>query len=65
MRTARLVTAFIVSGALCTFFACSDSAKPLGVGDMVVNDTLGQDVYSPPCPLWTAAATARTRTVRR
>jgi hypothetical protein len=50
MWTARLIATFIVAGTLCTFFACSDTAKPLGVGDMVTNDTLGQDVFSPPVP---------------
>jgi hypothetical protein len=50
MRTARLITTFTVAGALSMFFACSDSAQPLGIGDMVVNDTAGQDASSPPTP---------------
>jgi hypothetical protein len=50
MRTARLIATFIVAGTLCTFFACSDTAKPLGTGDMFINDTAGQDVFSQPVP---------------
>jgi hypothetical protein len=50
MRTARLIATLIVAGTLCTFVACSDTAKPLGTGDMFTNDTLGQDVSSPPVP---------------
>lgn len=48
MRTARLFTTFIVAGTLGMFFACGDSAEPLGSGEIVINDTAGQDVNSPP-----------------
>jgi hypothetical protein len=50
MRTARLVTTFTVAGALGAFFACSDSAKPLGTSDKFIDDTAGQDVSAPPPP---------------
>jgi hypothetical protein len=50
MRTARLITIFTVAGALATFFACSDSAKPLGTSDKFIDDTAGQDVSAPPAP---------------
>ncbi len=43
MRTARLITIFVVAGTLGTFFACSDTAKPLGTMDIVIDDTAGQD----------------------
>jgi hypothetical protein len=48
MRTARLMTTtFTVAGALGALFACSDSARPLGTMDIVVNDTAGEDASSP------------------
>lgn len=51
MSTARLITTFTVTGILSTLFACSDTAAPLGTHDLFINDTAGQDVYSPPPPM--------------
>jgi hypothetical protein len=46
---ARIITMLVVSAVGATV-ACSDSAKPLGTGDKVIDDTAGQDAYSPTPP---------------
>jgi hypothetical protein len=46
---ARIAT-FVVVAAIGAAIACSDSAKPLGSGDKVINDTMGQDASQPQPP---------------
>jgi hypothetical protein len=50
MRAAARITAFVVVAGIGAAIACSDAAKPLGTGDKFINDTLGEDAYSPPPP---------------
>jgi hypothetical protein len=50
MRALDRITIVFAVTAICAAVACSDSAKPLGSGDKFVNDTAGQDAYSPPPP---------------
>src|SRR5580698_5074355 len=52
-RIARPITALVVAASVGAAIACSDSAQPLGKGDTVVNDTAGQDAFSPPPPVST------------
>jgi hypothetical protein len=51
MRAAKRVTTLVVvASTLGAAWACSDSAQPLGSGNKFINDTMGQDVYTPPQP---------------
>jgi hypothetical protein len=51
MRAAKRITAVVLAAWMGVALACSDAAKPLGTGDKFINDTAGQDAYSPPPPV--------------
>src|SRR5580658_5087418 len=56
MRAPRRISTFVLAASIGTVLACSDSAQPLGTGDLFINDTAGQDAASLPPPVSTDAS---------